>query len=93
MKYKFNIKLFRIIKSSRKPNLMEPTHVLNVNQRIKLYLHFNTRLMWNNCLKLILSMKENIQTALKTSKMGIKGVLKMHTGSCTIMGHEINSMG
>lgn len=44
LKYKFNIKLFRVIKSSRKPNLTEPTHVLNVNQRIKLYLHFNTRL-------------------------------------------------
>lgn len=38
---------------------METTHVLNVNQRIKLYQYFNTKLIWNNIdLKVFLSMKE-----------------------------------
>lgn len=93
LKYKFNIKLFRVIKSSRKPNLTEPTHVLNVNQRIKLYMHFNTNVEQLFKIDFINEGKHTNSIENLTSKIGIKGVLMMHIGSCTIMGHEINSMG
>lgn len=33
--------------------------MLNVNQRIKLYMYFNTKVIWNNIdLKVVLSMKK-----------------------------------
>ena len=47
--------------------------MLNVNQRIKLYMYFNTKLIWNNTDVFIY--EGRIQNPLKTSKIGMKGVL------------------
>lgn len=57
---------------------MEPTLMLNVNQRIKLYMYFNTKLIWDYIdLKVILSMKKNTESINLTSKIGMKEVLVM----------------
>lgn len=48
--------------------LMEPTHKLNVNQRIKLYMYFKTKLILNDIdLKVILFLKEEYTKSIKNS--------------------------
>lgn len=47
---------------------MEPTHKLNTNQRIKLYMYFNTKLISNDIdLKVILCMKEEYTKSIKNN--------------------------
>lgn len=60
LKYNFTVKLLESLNLHESQILMEPTHTLNVNQRIKLYMYFNTKTNLEHRLKMILSTKYKI---------------------------------